>query len=340
MIESLPISPDNLYATLANNTIHLQWNSVMPVMSNCNWNYNIYRGVAFNAETYLTTIVGNLNNYYDSPSQYGTYYYKVTAVNYAGESVNPNEAICSYETAPDPPLWLNITTESESLLLLSWSAPAGDGNNSILGYNIYRSIDNNSATLLENCSGSQLSYENTLPSSGSYTYYITALNQIGESPPSGSVTWEYWPNLSVPQSLVGENFGNGFNLSWIAPASNTGSPIVQYLIYRGNNPWSESLLTSVNASAYTLINDPQNYGQTLEQYQFHDTLTQDGMDYYYVIAQNDYGQSMQSNEIAIMFENSSITIEGNTELVSYPYKIGSGTQSDPYLIEDFNENRA
>ena len=25
MIESLPISPDNLYATLANNTIHLQW---------------------------------------------------------------------------------------------------------------------------------------------------------------------------------------------------------------------------------------------------------------------------------------------------------------------------
>ena len=119
----------------------------------------------------------------------------------------------------------------------------------------------------------------------------------------------------------------------------TGSPIVQYLIYRGNNPWSESLLTSVNASAYTLINDPQNYGQTLEQYQFHDTLTQDGMDYYYVIAQNDYGQSMQSNEIAIMFENSSITIEGNTELVSYPDKIGSGTQSDPYLIEDFNENQ-
>ena len=95
----------------------------------------------------------------------------------------------------------------------------------------------------------------------------------------------------------------------------------------------------MNASAYTLINDPQNYGQTLEQYQFHDTLTQDGMDYYYVIAQNDYGQSMQSNEIAIMFENSSITIEGNTELVSYPYKIGSGTQSDPYLIEDFNENQ-
>ena len=46
MIESLPISPDNLYATLANNTIHLQWTSVMPVMSNCNWNYNIYRGVA------------------------------------------------------------------------------------------------------------------------------------------------------------------------------------------------------------------------------------------------------------------------------------------------------
>jgi len=70
------------------------------------------------------------------------------------------------------------------------------------------------------------------------------------------------------------------SLSWTAPASNGGSPITGYTIYRGNSRGAETNLTTIgNLNTY-----------------IDSTVTNGQIYYYYVTAQNSAGESPPSNE--------------------------------------------
>ena len=144
--------------------------------------------------------------------------------------------MCVFQTVPNVPQGVNITVESETQISLNWATPLCNGGSDITAYNIYRSIDNSPAYLLNNCSSTQLSYTDTLSENGTFTYYITALNQNGESLPSINVTWSYLAIPSDPQFLMGNDQTNVVNLTWGASLNDSGSPITQYLIYRGTTP--------------------------------------------------------------------------------------------------------
>jgi hypothetical protein len=86
---------------------------------------------------------------------------------------------------------------------------------------------------------------------------------------------------SAPQNLTGAPArGKGVQLSWSAPASNGGSPITGYNIYRSTVSGGETLLTSVgNVTS------------------FKDTSTTRGQTYYYIVkAVNAAGEGPASNE--------------------------------------------
>src|SRR5436190_1778185 len=85
---------------------------------------------------------------------------------------------------------------------------------------------------------------------------------------------------SAPQNLAATGGNAQVTLTWQAPASDGGSPITNYKIYRGLAPTTETLLTTVgNVLTYT------------------DSAVTNGVTYYYqVSAVNSPGEGAKSNE--------------------------------------------
>ena len=86
---------------------------------------------------------------------------------------------------------------------------------------------------------------------------------------------------SAPQNLQASAGNSQVSLSWIIPASNGGSAITSYNVYRGTSSGGETLLTSVSASTTSYTDGTVTNGQAY---------------FYKVTAVNSVGQSPQSNE--------------------------------------------
>ncbi len=137
---TVPGAPGGLAATAGNGQVSLTWTAPASDGGAQITSYNVYQGttqnvggkpVASPAGTSVT--VKNLANG-------STYYFKVTAVNTAGEgpaSGAVSAAPASPVTNPGAPTGLTATA-GNGRVALSWSAPAADGGAAISGYLIYR----------------------------------------------------------------------------------------------------------------------------------------------------------------------------------------------------------
>jgi hypothetical protein len=166
---------------------------------------------------------------------------------------------------------------------LSWTAPS-DGGSPITNYKVYRATSSGAETLLTTL-GNVTSYDDTAVTNGTTYYYkVSAVNGVGEGGQSNeaSATPQAGATVpSAPQNLTATPAkGKGVQLAWSVPASNGGSPITGYRIYRGTVAGGETLLTSVgNVTS------------------FKDTATTHGQTYYYIVkAVNAVGESPASNE--------------------------------------------
>ncbi|MEM4292604.1 MAG: right-handed parallel beta-helix repeat-containing protein [Thermoplasmata archaeon] len=132
---------------------------------------------------------------------------------------------------------------------------------------------------------------------------------------------------SAPRNLQAVAGNQTVRLSWQPPDNDGGSAITNYKVYRGTTSGNLAFLKDVgNVLTYT------------------DTGLTNGQTYYYqVSAVNGVGEGPRSNEVsATPFSATSHTpihINGNSEFTAANGVVsGSGTESDPYIIEGWEIN--
>jgi fibronectin type 3 domain-containing protein len=213
-----------------------------------------------------------------------TYAFTVTATNAIGTSA-PSTPVSATPAAVPGATTALVLTPGNATVGLSWTAPASTGGTVITGYRIYRGTSSGTETLLTTLGNVTTFADNAVANGTTYYYQVSAVNDVGEGARSGEQSARPATLPGVPRNLSAKgDRTRGVDLNWAAPASNGGSAITAYRIYRSTGSGTESFLVSVaNVTAYT------------------DQATVKGTRYYYqVTAVNAIGEGSRSTEASTL----------------------------------------
>ena len=300
---TIPNAPTEVSATLFGSQIYVSWNSVSNATS-----YKVYRSSSASGSY---TLIGSptSTHYYDNSPLTGYNYYKVKAMNSAGESSFSSYASCNYSggtTVPNAPTGVTATV-SGSQIYVSWNSVSN-----ATSYKVYRSSSaSGSYTLIG--SPTSTHYYDSSPLTGYNYYKIKAVNSAGESSYSSYASCNYSGGTTVPSAPTGVTAtlsGSQIYVSW-----NSVSNATSYKVYRSS---------SVSGS-YTLIGSPTST-------HYYDSSPLTGYNYYKVKAVNSAGESSFSSY-------ASCNYTGGTTVPNAPTGvsvINMGTSSSPQLKISWN----
>ncbi|MCU0799664.1 MAG: fibronectin type III domain-containing protein, partial [Candidatus Thermoplasmatota archaeon] len=138
------------------------------------------------------------------------------------------------ETVPGIPLDLEATINGLNVTL-EWDVPASDGGWPVLGYKVYRGEGSDNMTFLTDVTGSPF-YDRTVENGKTYHYSVRAMNVLGLSEPSITVSATI-PDMTAPgtpSNLILSLDPDGVMVSWAPPTNDGGSPVTGYVVFRSN----------------------------------------------------------------------------------------------------------
>ena len=229
-----------------------------------------------------------------------TYQYKISATNTLGTSAYTAGVSGIAGDVPSQPVGLSVTTLSATELTFAWGVP-NDNGYALTGYKVERSDDNFATTTVLNANFQNNVYTDTgLTASTTYDYRVSAINNLGTSPVSGTASGA---TFGVPDAVsdlaLTTVSSTQIDLAWTQPALN-GYTFVEYQIERSYDGlvWQPHA-TTTNTSYQDTLNTNAN-----ERY------------YYKIITQNSYGFSVDGN------------VENTYTLPTAPAAITATVQSD------------
>ena len=172
----------------------------------------------------------------------------------AGQNLDTPAVVCQTFNAcsaaptqkPTAPANLAVTATHTTSVSLSWS-----GASLAAGYKVYRATGTGAASLVATTAST--AYTDTgLSSSTGYSYYVTAYNNVGESPASNTVTVTTKapsppPNPPTGLSVTGTTSTTA-NLSWNAATDTSGGTINGYFVYRATGTGTPALIGATTAT--------------------------------------------------------------------------------------------
>ena len=168
-----------------------------------------------------------------------THYFRVRAVNIAGSGPPSSVVSVVPRTVPSAPRTLIATpTNVSGQVRVSWVAPASNGGTAVTDYAVQRSPNGTSGwvTITDGVNTATAFTVSGLANGTRYYFRVLARNAVGYSPSSNVVNAiprtipAAVRSLSVTPAATGQ-----LRLAWLAPASNGGSAITDYLIQRSPN---------------------------------------------------------------------------------------------------------
>jgi fibronectin type 3 domain-containing protein len=280
--DTAPAAPANLTASSSSSTsIALSWTASPGASS-----YNVFIGTASGAEgaTPIATLITN-TTYTSTGLTSGTaYYYKVSAVNTAGESGKSNEAtaVPGGTVLPAPVAVTAVATSGQ--VVVNWSSVSGAST-----YNLYRNVESGTFALYELGLTTTTLTDTAVTNGVTYGYEIAANDSAGLGAISSAAyaTPGYVPP-AAPTDLTATSFGTTqpteIQLSWNAVPEATS-----YNLYRSTTSGGEG-------SVPVKIGIPIQTGVLLMD-NYNDTGLASATTYYYkVTAVTSAGEGPQSNE--------------------------------------------
>jgi DNA-binding beta-propeller fold protein YncE len=210
------------------------------------------------ASTATTATVTGLTN--------GTaYYFRAAGISADGVGLYATSSAVTPATVPNAPTGVTVAPGASQQLLISWVAPIGDGGDAITDYVIETSPNVNTGpwTAVTHTASTATSITATGLTNGTpYFARVAAKNTVGtgaSAVSSSSATPFVTTVPGPPRNVTGVSGSGSIAVSWLAPLSDGGSTIIDYLIEvsADGTTWttiSHSASTSTSITASGLVN--------------------------------------------------------------------------------------
>ena len=263
-----PSAPTGLAATVTGSTVNLSWNAASDDVGV--GRYNLHRGSSAGFIPSLGNRIAQPTglSYADSGLATGSYFYKLTAEDAAG-NIGPasNEAAAAVADATPPSAPGTLTaTPSGSSINLSWGA-ASD-NVAVSRYNLHRGSSSGFTPSLGNriAQPTGLSHSDTNLAPGNYFYKLTAEDAAGNIGPLSNTANATVADTSPPSTpTLNANGGAGqATLTWAAATDNVA--VSHYNLHRSTT--SSFTPTSANRIAQPTTTSHTDTGLSAGTYHY------------------------------------------------------------------------